>query len=103
MLAMQGTEILLKSLKILLQNLPESLPAEGSPDSQNVYGGLLPGNWMIDSNVLKRMNGDEVAAFVETLERMFESDFKMAIVKRGPCRESNPRTRVPGLWTAQVW
>src|SRR6266478_3946348 len=20
-----------------------------------------------------------------------------------PCRESNPRTNVPGLWTAQVW
>ena len=39
---------------------------------------------MIDSNVLKRMKGDEVAAFVETLERMFESDFKMAIVERGP-------------------
>jgi hypothetical protein len=84
MLAMQGTEILLKSLEILLQNLPESLPAEDSPDFQNIYDNLLPRNWAIDSNVLKRMNGDEVAAFVETLERIFESDFETAVVEHGP-------------------
>lgn len=53
-LAMRGTEILPKSLEILLQNLPESLPAEDSPDFQNIYDDLLPGNWEIDSNVLNK-------------------------------------------------
>jgi hypothetical protein len=39
---------------------------------------------VIDPNVLKWMNGDEVDAFVETLEQMFEADFEMDIFECGP-------------------